>query len=736
MDVDQLKDSGIGANDALADGALNELLRAGVVPATLGRDQVVRALISAGFDGWISDRPHIRLANQLVSVLLRQHSDGRLTPVELLAGLSALRNGSMMRARLLRFMGEAEYWLGSPAALQAPDREYAQLLDSVGSLFGPTDLEARRLEIADLSRLAQKTAREQAQQAERRRQHEAEQVARANALALARLAARELEVQERVRREAAHDEEQKRRSACERLASLFITSHADATFVPLAKLRLEDSDIRLVLNWLSCPEPSRADIIARSVFPATLSNWFGRTFGDDSDSVRLAAARLAEKAAARFYADSGETVEDVSIEQLVPAATQWKTHDLLVGGRPIDVKHARESWSRPNAYTEHCVPKFKKERSEPVIITGVFSRALSLQQLQISALAPTDAAFIVLGKTTEAEISRVTAYFSEESRISVGVSRLRNGKSFIPCWAFDSEIRVRLKHPVGGALSITQDLELAVSKGSMHGVNLAAVGWLVFEPLPTYLSAWLSERHGQFLNRASTARAEAGLALPVVYLLVLTEILSTLSQECVSLEHIRECIYIERDDENWRVSQWPLGTWDPLGSVHSLLAAFAHAIERNAEWLRDFQEYRLSGLNILEGLRRNGQWVTVLAYCGGWNQEVARVYRLPEKDIDEWKPRRGEYRDGQDVYEVRSVVKCGETPLVLGACELCQCGKLICPSCGFCQQGCSACAERQFRHALRERPADKDPRSQTSGTKRGSVVRPSLADDFDDDIPY
>ena len=97
----------------------------------------------------------------------------------------------------------------------------------------------------------------------------------------------------------------------------------------------------------------------------------------------------------------------------------------------------------------------------------------------------------------------------------------------------------------------------------------------------------------------------------------------------------------------------PLGIYDPLCTISSLITLLDTLWDAEHGLIRSFRAFRLQGLNILRGCQEEDKrWKTLIAYCGGQ--------------------------------------KCGKDPLVLGACEHCrECGMLICPDCQFCSDSCS-----------------------------------------------
>jgi hypothetical protein len=114
---------------------------------------------------------------------------------------------------------------------------------------------------------------------------------------------------------------------------------------------------------------------ARDIQPRDLELvmlWFDdeRTTSTDpererDDFARLLSARVAEKELARYFADAGRRVVDVSIQQVDGDAANrdWARCDLRVDGDAVDVKSARVARPRYAAsspwkrYVDHAVPR-------------------------------------------------------------------------------------------------------------------------------------------------------------------------------------------------------------------------------------------------------------------------------------------------------------------------------------------------------------------------------------------
>ena len=161
-----------------------------------------------------------------------------------------------------------------------------------------------------------------------------------------------------------------------------------------------------------------------------------------------------------------------------------------------------------------------------------------------------------------------------------------------------------------------------------------------------------------FLDQLRCRIKKYGLSLPFLYLTILTHFLGMAdSSEIVSdfkPDKYRKFLFYKEGRNN------PLGIYDPLKTIDSLIEALGTLWTAEKPLIRKFCKFRLKSFNILEGKSNpnDNSWTTLIAYCGG---------RL---------------EDGS---------ACGKNPLVLGKSKLCKkCRKLICPDpdCGYCCEKC------------------------------------------------
>ena len=407
---------------------------------------------------------------------------------------------------------------------------------------------------------------------------------------------------------------------------------------------------------------------------------------DEKEVKRVLSARAAEKAAKAFYEQCGYTVEDVSINQIKQNKNDaWKHFDLKVNDYLVDVKNSRRSYSSPDRYVEHCVPRFKTvRRKQDVHVAGLLSRYLSSEIL----LAPkeykmVDTSLIFLGETTYDEHMKLKNEFSGEY-FDIGFGRTdRNANFFLPPWIFN--------YPI----AIYKNRDRAINELSRQGApDYILCQKKNFNCIPSCLAAninlseyfsfgafkaWESELYNTLLNRIQ----KYGLSLPFIYLSFLSHFAEMIcrsirQQTDYRPNQYRRFVFMNNDEFSK-----PLGIYDPLYTIRSLIEVLDDLWSANHDLIRLYKYFRLSGFHIFQGKRLpDERWETLIAYCGGWIKEKG---------------------------------KCGNYPLVLGKSVHCEkCKKLICPICGFCSEGCENCYEVNMAdHAYprieeRQIRADKD----------------------------
>jgi len=383
---------------------------------------------------------------------------------------------------------------------------------------------------------------------------------------------------------------------------------------------------------------------------------------------RLLSARAAEKAAAEIYRKAGFDVEDVSISQLKnDGAEEWKKYDLRVGHALIDVKNARRNFTSPDNYTEHCVSRFKRNRElKEVSISGYLSPYISDFD-EDSKGQKKEEPILFLGETSGSYLQKLGRYFSNES-LDLFFSRDQKGAYFIPSWAYEYP-----RHFYGNSCL---DSPFMFSADWPSSEDFRLLGVKSPYPLLALLNSGQKDSGGWHLHpnslniskRIASNLTQLDRSRPVLWLTILTEILtlirSGIGVGSWSPMDLARAIFFSEDRDRVR----PLGFYDPLKTIESLLSVLDSVWIHCREQVTQFDAFRLTNSNILSGRESGtGGWQTIIAYCGGWKYRGEKV-----------------------------VARCGNNPIYLGRESSCgACGKLICSECGFCERACPDCEESQ-----------------------------------------
>lgn len=219
----------------------------------------------------------------------------------------------------------------------------------------------------------------------------------------------------------------------------------------------------------------------------------------------------------------------------------------------------------------------------------------------------------------------------------------------------------------------------------------------------------LEEPWRQFIQQLTTFSTEEKLSLPVLYLTVLQHFLFTLADRHPGDLADSESPLVRFDPAKYRsflyienALEHPLGIYDPLKTVASLITSLCALARHNPRELLRFRLFKFKQTGVLTARRNwDDQEITLMfPYCGG--------------------------------------EKCGREGLVLGAahtrsCQ--QCGHLICPNpwCHFCSRraGCRKRQNRRKEWAARKQP---DVEQHTPATaSRAPLSEQPFADD---DLPF
>lgn len=378
----------------------------------------------------------------------------------------------------------------------------------------------------------------------------------------------------------------------------------------------------------------------------------------------MESARQAELVAKKIYSELYGEAEDLAILQVrSPEDARWKVADVAAGGRWIDVKNARRSYSSPDSYSEHCVPRFKTDRqSRHVAISGFLSPAPGVQT------AAREKKVVWLGETSQEILECLAASFSSES---LKIDLAHGALTMLPPWIYEyPSACYRERNAAIEELNRTEDrfpitqipvaLELATLQRSLRYVRIPRV----FEDRPPEYNEEL-----RLLVDAMTG--ESGITRPAIFLHILSRFCASATAG-VAFEsgYLRDLLF-PPDEWEWMTRQpraLPLAVCDPLETSASLIDLLEKVAATCASDAIRYDCFRLRGPNVLQGRRLNGEsWETIYAYCGGW----------------------GRLRD-------QRLVRCGQNPVFLGRDHPCgSCGHLVCHRCGYCSARCQHCEERQ-----------------------------------------
>lgn len=420
------------------------------------------------------------------------------------------------------------------------------------------------------------------------------------------------------------------------------------------------NDIRLCLIWAGQGATAAQHLDAQYLITAL----------GDYEANRLLSARVAEHAAAKYYEAIGYEVLDVSIGQIGNSDDRWKDHDLLVNGRPIDVKNARRSFSSRDSYVEHCVPRFKQSRASgaEVSITGVLSEYSAAGKLEESI---SDCR--ILGEVTVSEIRRLHTWARRRFGHILNIDGIWKPE-YQPGWIFEypPEHYPRRDTAIAGIPGLIEKLKVS-------GIASDRIpGWLLSLCPDRELALSLagSNQRRRILGDLHSLHDHIGFSRPGLFIYVMGLFLESIAngEQAGQLDRpLRDLLFIRGSP-----SPRPLGLEDSQNYVANLIGMLVRVQSEALRQNIKFTTFRLAHPSILRGQRDSGLWMTLLAYCGGWRK-------------------------------VPILARCGATPLFFGHHEVCpNCGHLVCIDCGYCSRNCDLVARRQYDVAARQGLSYKD----------------------------
>ena len=374
---------------------------------------------------------------------------------------------------------------------------------------------------------------------------------------------------------------------------------------------------------------------------------------------RLLSARLAEKVVTEFYRDLGSEVKDVAKTQLEANEGVWKLGDIIVDGQLVDVKNARRSFSVPNRYSEQFVKSWKRNNDADVTIVGTLSPYVTKDGFLNSAASeetpPDDYEMIgdvsVLGEVSVSKLRNLSLWCDAQFSGALTVD-LTGSSTFLPSWVFEYPANYYLEKHANAA----ELIDRVIGEAPQSLVHLLPKPWALLSAKESVATRVLTTNEELFIWRLlKSDNSKRSLSRPFIFVAILGSVLQGYISEGpkISVDAWRSLLFggIFEDE-------FPLGLHDPLGQIAELLDVLDTISRSRTANLKSFQFFKLNGPNILSGQKRSGEWVTLVAFCGGWKSNPT--------------------------------VKCGKTPLVIGKTTNCQqCGKLVCPECKHCSNGCA-----------------------------------------------
>ncbi len=403
-----------------------------------------------------------------------------------------------------------------------------------------------------------------------------------------------------------------------------------ATLAPRQPPQLDEVDLRLIALW--------ARALGASPY------WF----------AAMRSARAAELIALAIYREIYGDACDLSVLQTTAQHDErWHTADIESADRWIDVKNARRAFSSPNSYSEYTVKSFKQrtDASADVVISAFLS------PYRADPSPYDDDGVLWLGETTWHTLEELAREFTSDY---LAVPITRGEVNRLPPWMFDYP--GRLYQQRNDAIARVRAPDFVIPRHDCPLSILILARRSDCCP-PTHPAA---EEANALCERLSGDRLPTR---PLLFLHVLDRFCQKLREGAAF--PAKALVTALVPDHSASLAgcagrTTPLAVLDPLGTVTALIDVLTKVDATCREQSRAFTKFRLPSVGIFQGLRPDGEWQTLLAYCGGWRTIAS------------------------------GRVRCGQNPLFLGQDAPCgRCGKLACHVCGFCSQTCPESAARQ-----------------------------------------
>lgn len=429
-------------------------------------------------------------------------------------------------------------------------------------------------------------------------------------------------------------------------------------------IALSDDDYQLIFAWAGNPCRWSQEKNRRTLFDEI----------GIYEASRLISARIAELFVIKYFRALGQTVEDISRFQIqtYPIDSRWKDFDILVDGRPIDVKNARRV-RETGRYVEHCVPRFKLARGtlDEVSVLGVLSDYIvfNLDKKPNSlTYGPSSGPLsdhnshehhncLVLGETNVQQMRELYAWLARRFGKIIDFAGLWK-PNFQPSWVFEySDVfyRVRL-----AAIERIEDVLRHTSSNPLMTDHVPLWLWALCPNKCLADEKRLTSTQRQIFDDLFDLREAVGYSRPSLYAYSMAYILESLAlgRNWDAVLSLRSILFGKESSECVYDLNSPLSLCDPLSMVYGLFDSceyvYLAAVKNGAE----FVGFKLHHPAVMKGMLSSGKWITLLSYCGGRNMATSK-----------W---------------------CNNGALVFGKQKTCEkCGYLVCERCGCCSPECN-----------------------------------------------
>tara|TARA_B100000768_G_C11267537_1_gene371777 strand:+ start:32 stop:2152 length:2121 start_codon:yes stop_codon:yes gene_type:complete len=412
---------------------------------------------------------------------------------------------------------------------------------------------------------------------------------------------------------------------------------------------LQNKDLRLISIWLNMSGLEADSLNNKSQLIEKAKEQQVKEF----DITKMISARCAERIAIKFYTNLREEPIDYSIQQTHNDSnnSEWQLCDIKSQNLNIDVKNARTSARSDSSYSEQFVKNFKSDKNKNnVIYLGTLSKYKTLTK----ELENDNINVKILGEVTQKDIHDLQTWIrgNYSSNFTIDLSRVGDNNrtqigNFIPGWMFEYP-----KDFYEDQCKTFLNFEQLLEWKKLNNINKDMSVPLSIIGDKSYRAD--EERypyHHDLINSLLKMRDSIGISRRTIYLLVLAYTIHSLKNK--NDYNPERWNYVIFDENNTA----PLGLYDPECYIFNLIDLLQKLWERNKDALLKYESFKLSGPNILKGIKPNSHDETIIAFCGGWDK----------------------YKN----------IKCGKNPLFLGDSKTCQkCGYLICP-----EEGCKTCNE-------------------------------------------